>query len=154
VVFNRRTEGLTWALIHAMTRRAPGLTLRLLLPDLTSRPVTELLADLGTARRATLLELFGRMRSGAGFGTDLRAMAAPDRSGRLAAQAARLRQPTLVIATRSDGSVSYAHAESLAGTIPNARLVTSDAPSHMIWIGDDYPAIAAIITGFLAEDAH
>jgi pimeloyl-ACP methyl ester carboxylesterase len=154
VVFNQRTEPVAWALIHAMTRRAPGLTLRLLLPDLTSRPVTELLANLSTAQRAWLLKLFGHMRSGAGFSNDLRTMAAHDRSGRLAAQAAHLRQPTLVIATRSDGSVSYAHAESLAETIPNARLVTSNAPSHMIWIGDDYPAIAATITSFLTEDTH
>jgi hypothetical protein len=47
-----------------------------------------------------------------------------------------------MIAAPSDGSVSYAHAESLAETIPNA-------PSHMIRLGDDYPAIAATITSFL-----
>jgi len=152
VVFNRHTEPVTWSLIHAMARRAPDLALRLLLPDLTSRPVTELLANLSTTQRATLLDLFGHMRSGAGFSNDLRTMAAHDRSTRLAAQAAQLRQPTLVIATRSDGSVPYAHAESLTETIPNARLVTSNAPSHMIWIGDDYPAIAATITSFLTED--
>lgn len=141
VVFNRRIEAMTWTLIHAMTRRTPGLALRLLLPELTSRPVAELLADLSTAQRTWLLELFGQMRSGAGFRNDLR-----PNNGHLAAE---VRVPTLVIATRSDGSVSYAHAESLAATIPDARLITSNAPSHMIWIGDDYPAIAAAITSFI-----
>jgi pimeloyl-ACP methyl ester carboxylesterase len=154
VVFNPRTERATWALIHAMTRRTPSLALRLLLPALTSRPVSELLADLTTAQRTTLLELFAQMRSGAGFNHDVRTMAAHDTDGQRAAQAARLRQPTLVIATRDDGSVSYAHAQSLAQAIPNARLITSTAPSHMIWLSDDYPAIAATITEFLAEDSH
>jgi len=152
VVFNPRVQRVTWTLIHTLARRAPGLTLRLLLPDLTSRPVSELLTGLGAANRAALLELFGRMSSGAGFGNDMRIIAASDVHGRTASQAAGLRQPTLVIAARDDGSVSYAHAESLAEAIPRARLITSTAPSHMIWLGDDYPAITSAIAGFLAED--
>jgi pimeloyl-ACP methyl ester carboxylesterase len=143
VVFGRLLEPVTWALIHALTRRAPGSALRFLMSPLTTRPVAEVLAGLTIPQRAALLALFGRMRSGAGFGNDLRIMAAPGRS------AAQVRQPTLVIATRSDGSVPYVHAEALAAAIPGARLVESGAPSHMIWLGDDYPAIAATITGFL-----
>lgn len=151
IVFHPRVEPVTWAFLHALLRRAPGLGLRLLLPDLTRRPVTELLAALTTAQRGMLLELFGQMRSGAGFSNDVRTMTAPGHLGSLTAQAARLRQPTLVIASRDDGSVSYAHAQSLADTIPNARLITSTAPSHMIWLGDDYPDIATTITDFLAQ---
>ncbi|MFI0357441.1 alpha/beta fold hydrolase [Actinomadura sp. 9N407] len=149
VAFNPRTERMTWALMHTLVRRAPNVAFRLLLPDLTSRPVADLLAGLDTSQRAALLDLFGRMRSGAGFSNDVRTMAVAD--DRTASHAARLRQPTLVIATRDDGSVSYDHARSLAETIPNARLITSEAPSHMIWLGDDYPAIAATITDFLSE---
>jgi pimeloyl-ACP methyl ester carboxylesterase len=151
VVFHSRIQRVTWALIHELTRRAPELALRLLLPELTSRPVSELLTGLSATDRAALLELFGQMSSGAGFTNDMRLMAAPDISGR-AAQAARLRQPTLVIAARDDGSVTYAHAESLAEAIANARLITSTAPSHMIWLGHDYPAITSAITDFLAEE--
>lgn len=148
VVFNPRAERVTWALIHAMTRRAPALALRLLLPELTSRPVSELLTSLTAGQRTMLLELFGQMRSGAGFSNDVRTMAAnaiPQR----AAQAAQLRQPTLVIAAPDDGSVSYGQAQSLAETIPRARLVSSAALSHMIWLGDDYPALVTTITDFL-----
>ena len=39
----------------------------------------------------------------------------------------------------------------LADALPNARLITSQAPGHFIWFGDDYPAIAAI-TSFLEAD--
>ncbi|QKW40650.1 alpha/beta hydrolase [Actinomadura sp. NAK00032] len=149
VVFHPGTEAVTWRLIRAMTRRAPGLALRLLLPDLTARPVAVVLASLTDARRGALLDLFGRMRSGAGFRNDVRATSTPRAVARLAAAAARVSRPALVIASRDDGSVAYDHARSLAGTIPHARLVASAAPSHMIWLGDDYPAIAATITGFL-----
>ncbi|XVQ06833.1 alpha/beta fold hydrolase [Spirillospora sp. CA-255316] len=153
VAFHPRIEPITWALIRTLTRRAPGLALRLLLPDLTSRPVAELLTELSAGDRTALLELFGRMRSGAGFINDVRIMAVPENVERTARQAATLVQPSLVIASRDDGSVSYAHARSLNDAIPNARLVTSAAPSHMIWLGDDYPAIAATITAFLTEPA-
>ncbi|MFF0740268.1 alpha/beta fold hydrolase [Streptomyces sp. NPDC004111] len=152
LLFAPRTEAVTWALVHAMTRRTPRLALRLLLPELTSRPVAELLGSLSATQRAWLLDLFGHMRSGPGFRNDLRVLAAPGRSVHLAALAARVPQPTLVIATPHDGSVSYAHAESLAHTIPNAHLLAGNAPSHMIWIGDDYPVLAAAITDFLAEE--
>ncbi|MDN3353433.1 alpha/beta fold hydrolase [Actinomadura sp. DC4] len=145
VVFGRLLEPVIWALIHGLVRRAPGLAQRLLMSPLTTRPVAEVLAGLTAPQRAALLAMFGRMRSGAGFGNDLRITAAPGRP------AAQVRQPTLVIATRSDGSVPYVHAEALASAIPGARLVESGALSHMIWLGDDYPAIAAAITGFLTE---
>lgn len=151
IVFHPRAEPVTWALLHLLMRRAPGLGLRLLLAGLTRRPITELLTALSTAQRAALLELFGRMRSGAGFGNDIRTMTAPHHLAALAAHAARLRQPTLVIAARDDGAVPYAHAASLAGAILEARLITSTAPSHMIWLGDDYPAITAAITDFLTS---
>ncbi|MFC5750167.1 alpha/beta fold hydrolase [Actinomadura rugatobispora] len=153
VAFHPRAQAATWALIRALSRRAPDLALRVLLPDLTSRPVAELLTGLPAAHRTALLELFTQMRSGSGFRNDMRIMAAPATSAQAARQAARLRQPTLVIASRDDGSVTYAHAGSLAETIPHARLLISTAPSHMIWLAEDYPDIAADITGFLTKPA-
>jgi pimeloyl-ACP methyl ester carboxylesterase len=63
--------------------------------------------------------------------------------------AARVSQPALIIASRHDRSVSFAHAKSLAAAMPRAELVTSQADSHMIWFGPDYPRIAARIGDFL-----
>ena len=59
-----------------------------------------------------LLALFAQMRSGRGFLNDLRPT--PDVT-------AQIDQPALVIATRTDGGVPFAHAQSLAGTIRHAR---------------------------------
>jgi pimeloyl-ACP methyl ester carboxylesterase len=80
------------------------------------------------------------MRSGRGFRNDLRPT--PDVT-------AQIEQPTLVIATRTDLGVPFAHAESLARTIRHATLVESHAHSHFVWLSNDWPPIAARIRAFL-----
>jgi pimeloyl-ACP methyl ester carboxylesterase len=143
-VFAARIEKATWALLHGLVRRSPERALPLLLRDLTRRPVRSVISALSPADRTLLLGLFAHMRSGAGFAADLRAMA----GGRTTVPS--VSRPTLVIAAPDDGAVPFAHARSLAAAIPHARLVCSQAPSHFIWFGDDYPAIAVTMTEFLA----
>ena len=89
------------------------------------------------------------MRSGSGFCADLDNFT--DVAG-YRETAASAGQPALVIASPADGAVPFAHARALADALPNARLITSRAPGHFIWFGDDYPAIAAAITSFLEAD--
>ncbi|GAA2899805.1 alpha/beta hydrolase [Streptosporangium fragile] len=140
-VFNARLEAGTWAILRSLVRLAPSLGLRLLLRDLSVLPARQVLAGLSTAERATLAGLFTVMRSGSGFIADM--LPVPD-------CAAHVSQPALVIATRHDRSVPFAHAESLAAAMPNAELADSRAGSHMIWFGPDYPRVAAKIRDFLA----
>ncbi|MFF5264899.1 alpha/beta fold hydrolase [Actinomadura viridis] len=158
LLFAPRTEAATWALTHALMRRAPQAGLRFLLRDLTARPVGPVLASLDGAHRAALLELFTRMRSSSGFQADLRHMKAAGAGGdgrdERARRAAQVTQPTLIIASPDDGAVPYAQAEALAATIPGARLITSRAESHMIWFAEDYPALAAEIAAFLSTDGR
>ncbi|NUW38606.1 alpha/beta fold hydrolase [Nonomuraea rhodomycinica] len=142
-VFGPRVETSTWAVLRFLVRRAPSLGLRLLLRDLSVLPARKVLAGLSAAERATLAGLFTVMRSGRGFVADL--LPVPD-------CAAQVSRPALVIATRHDRSVPFAHAESLAAAIPNAELVDSRADSHMIWFGPGYPRVAAKIREFLAAD--
>ena len=66
------------------------------------------------------------MRSGRGFLNDLRPT--PDVT-------AQVDQPTLVIATRTDRGVPFAHAQSLLSTIHHAELIESHADSHFVWLG-------------------
>ncbi|MFI9561580.1 alpha/beta fold hydrolase [Nonomuraea endophytica] len=140
-VFNARTEAGTWAIMRSLIHLAPALGLRLLLRSLSALPARQVLAGLSPAERATLTTLFTLMRSGHGFVADM--LPVPD-------CAAQVHQPALVIATRHDRSVPFAHAESLASLLPNAELVESRADSHMIWFGPDYPRIATKIRAFLA----
>jgi pimeloyl-ACP methyl ester carboxylesterase len=140
VVFAPWSEPVSWAVIHALSRVAPGMFLRMMLASLSTRPAGEVVARLRPEDRALLLALFASMRSGHGFLNDLRPT--PDIT-------ARIVQPTLVIATRTDGGVPFAHAQSLADTIPFAELVESRADSHLVWLGHDWPAIAERIRRFL-----
>ncbi|GAA5009855.1 alpha/beta fold hydrolase [Actinopolymorpha pittospori] len=142
VAFNPVTERATWAAVAAMMRHVPALGLRTLVGDLSSEPVNVAFASLGTEHRDLLRWLFSRMRSGRGFRNDLR---------QVGTDGLEISQPTLVVASRKDGSVPFAHAESLVARIPNAVLVASEAASHFIWLGSDYPAIAEQISRFVAS---
>lgn len=142
-VFAAATERATWGAIRALGRVAPDMGLRLLLHDLTTQPVRDVVAALRAEDRAMLLALLSRMRSGRGFLNDLRPT--PDAT-------AEVGQPTLVIATRNDGGVPFAHAQSLATAIRHAELVESAADSHFIWFGPDWPTIAETIHVFLTTD--
>jgi len=142
-IFTASTERVTWAAIRALMRRAPNTGLRIMLSALSTLPVRDVMAALKPEDAATLIDLFSWMRSGHGFLNDLRPT--PDVTG-------DVDQPTLVIATRNDGGVPFAHAESLAAAIRHATLVQSQADTHLIWLGHDWPTIADTIRDFLTTE--
>lgn len=143
VAFNGATERITWALVRSLIRHAPTTGLRLMLRDLSIKPASHVIASLSDQDRAAMLALFCGMRSGHGFRNDLRNGPAPMQE---------ITQPTLIIASRYDGSVPPSHAESLAAGIPHAELVQSEADSHLIWYSSDYAVIAERIDQFLSSD--
>jgi len=143
LVFTAMTEHVTWAAVRGLAHVAPDAFLRLMLASLSTRPADEVMAALRAEDRAMLLDLFAQMRSGRGFLNDLRPT--PDIT-------ARIDQPTLVIATRTDRGVPFAHAQSLTSSIRHAELVESRAHSHFVWLGPDWPAIAQRIRVFLDTD--
>lgn len=142
VAFNAITEAATWGAVRTLLRFAPDLGLRAMLSGLSTEPPTDVVATLDNAERAALVALFSSMRSRRGFLNDLRSMRAVG---------PEIAQPTLVIASRKDGSVPFAHAESLTASVPQAELVVTEASSHFIWFGSDYDAVADRIRHFLAR---
>ena len=141
-MLNSFTERITWTVAHRLIRVAPAAGLRFMLRQLSTEPPAKVFAALREDDRARLIALFTQMRSGSGFVNDLRAT--PDVTRQIT-------QPVLVIATRTDGSVPFAQAESLAATIRGAQLVVSTADSHFIWFAGDYPSIAEKIHAFLGS---
>lgn len=123
LAFTSATEGITWTVMGAMMRTAPDLGLRMLLGALSTLPARQVVTALSAKDRATLIDLFSRMRSGRGFLNDL--AATPHSAGKVT-------QPTLVIASRNDGAVPFAHTGALASTIQHSSLIESDADSHFI----------------------
>jgi pimeloyl-ACP methyl ester carboxylesterase len=140
VVFRPGVEALAWAGVRLLIRLAGTAALRMLLTGASTHPAGSVVAGLRDHDRDTLLALFAQMRSGHGFVNDLRPV--PDTS-------AEVTQPALVIATRSDAGVPFAHAEALAAAIPAAELVESRAASHLVWFSPDWPAIAERVVAFL-----
>ncbi|SEG82503.1 Pimeloyl-ACP methyl ester carboxylesterase [Nonomuraea solani] len=143
LIFHPRIEAVTWALVRTMIRLAPGPGLRLLTRELSLLPAGQVLARLHPADRALLSDLYASMRSGHGFVADMLPVADCT---------VDVGQPALLIASRNDRSVPFAHAQSLVAALPRAKLVESHADSHMIWFDPDYRAIAATIRAFLLAD--
>ncbi|MCK2244339.1 MULTISPECIES: alpha/beta fold hydrolase [unclassified Crossiella] len=143
IAFVPATERVTWSVVRAIMRLAPDLGLRLLLGDLAALPAKQVVRALSAEDRRMLIELFSRMRSGEGFRNDLATL----RAG--ADQV--VTQPTLVIASRNDGAVPFAHAEALSAAIRHSRLIESAADSHFVWLSHDWPAISGKIRDFLAD---
>jgi len=61
----------------------------------------------------------------------------------------RISCPTLVVHGRADGNVPLAHAEFVAGTVPNAELLALDDCGHIIWIGPKAGRVAGKVRDFL-----
>ncbi len=143
LMFSPWTEGVTWGGMRALLRRNPDLALRQLLSGLSTLPAEQVLAEFSPEQRTQLVWLFSRMRSGAGFRNDLR----PRED-----LTTEVTQPALVIASRRDGGVPFAHAEALITRIRRAELVESQADHHFYEFGANWPAITATIRAFLAAD--
>jgi pimeloyl-ACP methyl ester carboxylesterase len=143
VAFNPMIEGASWGAIRLLFKLTPDRALSAMLNQLSTKPGHQVLAAIEEDQRAELAQLFRSMRSGRGFANDLATSVSPDivRS---------VSQPTLVMASRSDGSVLFEHAEQLTRLIPNAALFVSEAPSHLLWYGGPHNELDDIIHEFLS----
>jgi pimeloyl-ACP methyl ester carboxylesterase len=142
--FRAPVEKATWGAVRVLLRTHPAAGLRTMLGVLSTEPIDEVLGTLSDEDRAYLIALFSTMRSGRGFLNDLHST--PDVTSQIT-------QPTLIIASRKDGAVPFAHARSLAAGIPHAEQIVSDSSTHLIWLSPDYPVIAGKVRDFLAAES-
>jgi pimeloyl-ACP methyl ester carboxylesterase len=61
-------------------------------------------------------------------------------------------QPTLVIHSREDNSVPFAHAEWSLKNIPQAELCEAGCTGHFFWVGPDFPHLSQQMIEFLQEN--
>jgi pimeloyl-ACP methyl ester carboxylesterase len=134
-------ERATWGTLHYLLHKDPDKYLAGILENLTTLDgevaVRRLGNDIGRATDFLL-----SCQSGRGFLLDLRA--ATDVSN-------DVRQPVLILATRNDGAVSFAHADYLAATLAQAKLVEVPAPTHLLWLGEGSDQTAAAIRSFIGS---
>jgi pimeloyl-ACP methyl ester carboxylesterase len=143
-MFNPITEGAFWAMFRAMARAYPAKMLKMMMSNLTTLDVDQILNHMTEAQQALALKLICESRSGSGFLADMK-----HRSGDLS----RITAPTLIIHSRLDGSVDFTHAEYSARHIPHAELFAAPAESHFIWFGPAGTDIEARLAEFLREPA-
>ena len=62
-----------------------------------------------------------------------------------------IQQPTLVIHSREDNSVPFAHAEWSLKHIPQAELCEAGITGHFFWVGPDFARISQRMVEFLQE---
>jgi pimeloyl-ACP methyl ester carboxylesterase len=65
-----------------------------------------------------------------------------------------IRQPTLVIHSREDNSVPFAHAEWALKNIPHSKLCEADFTGHFFWVGPDFARISQALVQFLRGSSN
>lgn len=67
---------------------------------------------------------------------------------------ALVHQPTLVIHSKEDNSVPFAHAEWTLRQIPHAELCEAGYTGHFFWIGPDFPLLSQRMITFLQKPPY
>lgn len=148
LAFGPLAERTTWRAVRALTASDKGLSM--LMSTLSTEPSASWWETWTPADRASARKTFASMVSGSGFVTDL----SQGKAARSRYRETVLRSvtcPTLVTASRHDGGVTFDHAEDFVRTIPNARLLDTNAHSHFYWLGPSRPTLLTAIKGFMTE---
>jgi pimeloyl-ACP methyl ester carboxylesterase len=140
VVFNPWVEGLTWAAFRTFARRAPLGALRMMMRSLSCLDPIQVVATMSQEHQRAALDLLLASRSGSGFMNDLHHHCGDVR---------RITAPTLIIASKYDGSVDASHVSYAADYIPNADVFMSPAESHLLWFSSYNTAIESKMRAFL-----
>ena len=144
VAFDPRLQAGSWAVTRRLLRRAPEAGLRLIMSSLSTLPARRAVGDLAPHERLMLVDAFAGMRSGTGFLTDVRQPVDP-------ALERQVTQPTLIVASRTDGQVRWDHAEQLSRNIPQSTTWASPSLSHLVWFGSGGPQTNQCTQTFLTS---
>jgi pimeloyl-ACP methyl ester carboxylesterase len=140
LVLNRWVERWTWAALRSFARAAPLGMLKMMMGSLSSLEPAQVVDTMSSEQQQGALALLLALQSGSGFMHDLH-----HQCGDLQ----RIAAPTLVIASRYDGSVDVSHANYAADHIPNAEIFISPAESHLLWFSSYNAAIEEKMRAFL-----
>jgi pimeloyl-ACP methyl ester carboxylesterase len=138
-VFAPGVQRATWGMLHQLLRTDSDKHLPGIVANLTTLDGKEAVRRLGSDA-AKIREFLLSCQSGRGFLVDLRPPTNVSDD---------VAQPTLILATRNDGAVSFDHAEHLAATLPHAKLIEVDTPTHLLWFGEGSSHTAAAINAFI-----
>ncbi|MEW6403579.1 MAG: alpha/beta hydrolase [Chloroflexota bacterium] len=121
-----RAERVTWGLIKTVLRLAPMTMMRLMLQEMTTLNVDEVIQRMSPADLQFVHWLIKTSQSGTGFMNDLNHRV-DDLSG--------ITAPVLVMHSPYDKSVPLKNAKRVAAEVASCELYEVPADTHLIWIG-------------------
>lgn len=142
LAFNPWVERWTWKTFRAFAQVAPQRALKSMMGSLSSLDPAQVIATMSQEHQQAALAFLLSSRSGSGFMHDLH-----HHCGDLK----RITAPTLVIASKYDGSVDLSHANYASDHIPNAELFVSSAESHLLWFSSFNAVIEEKMRSFLSD---
>jgi pimeloyl-ACP methyl ester carboxylesterase len=121
-----RAQRLTWGVIRMVLRLAPTTMIRLMLQEMTTLDVHEVIRHLSTDDLRFVHRLIATSQSGSGFMNDLRHRV-DDLSG--------ITAPVLAMYSPYDKSVPPGNSRRVAAEVATCELYEVPAETHLIWIG-------------------
>ncbi len=137
-------HNLNWALLGLMSRLAPRAMAQQTLAIFSTHDTGEGMSQLSKEDIQKICRFYQGRSSRIGALNDATHTVGGD-------VLAAIHQPTLVIHSREDNSVPFAHAEWTLKHIPQAELCEGGLTGHFHWVGPDFPRISQRMTAFLQE---
>lgn len=141
LIFNPHVERFTWLMVRSLARFSPNMVAKSFYPQFSSRPMHELNQD----DIRELISALSRYNSKNGFLNDIDQSIHHEALRKIAC-------PCLIVHSKNDNSVSFAHALHSNDLIKNTRLIALDNEwGHLIWIGKDAEPTLRKIVEFVSE---
>jgi pimeloyl-ACP methyl ester carboxylesterase len=142
-VFYGPMHNLMWGMLGVMSRLSPRNMARQTLSIFSTHDPQDGLSRLTDSDIETLCKFYWGRSSRQGALNDATHTVGID-------LLCAVHQPTLVIHSREDNSVPFAHAEWSLKHIPQSELCEAGFTGHFFWIGPDFPRISQRMVGFLS----
>jgi pimeloyl-ACP methyl ester carboxylesterase len=136
-----------WGLLGLMSRLSPETMARQTLTIFSTHDTADALRRLSPADIAKIARFYRGRSSRPGALNDAAHAVDVD-------VLPAIHQPTLVVHSREDGSVPFAHAEWALRHIPNASLCEAGSTGHFFWVGEDAARISQTIVKFLKGSSN
>jgi pimeloyl-ACP methyl ester carboxylesterase len=138
-------HNLTWGMLSLMSRLSQRAMARQTLAIFSTHDPDDGLSKLSTEDIQKIASFYQDRSSRKGALADATHMVGAD-------LLKCIRQPTMVIHSREDNSVPFAHAEWSLSHIPQVELCEAGITGHFFWIGPDFVRICQKMVEFLKEN--
>lgn len=143
-MFNPRVQGITWRTLRIFTRLTPNLIYRRMISSFSKANPAAVMSSMSGDDKAAFSNMLLHLSSGQGFVLDIDHEVPTTTLESIFA-------PTLVVHSRRDNSVPFAHALHAKLHIKSAEIFEARTWGHLIWLGSGSAEAKAKVAAFLHE---